>query len=455
MSAERHSDPELRLLLEDYAKPRPRAAAAPLPPSDQPLHLLLEDYWSSRPQPPPGTSLPVVDGPAPGFLVEDFDPVRRYWDRRGDQPPPVVPIDAPLEFEVAWDRSAATKGNRTRAISVGAHGLVALFLIVQPYTPRPEPTEPDGERDYTTIALVAPSQETLEGLTRSAPGRLQENLETPPPRELPPTPQPTPPKPAPRPAETDEPEVAVPQPIETPEPEPEPEPAIVEKPKPEPPEQVARVESQSPAPGPFERGRRPARDPRTLPAPKAPSTPKPKLELEDPKARMPSKEAEDIQVGGVSIAPRPGSIVEAAVQNLARGGGGGRQAVGDGVAANGEFAPPSPGNIGSGLELLSDPKGVDFRPYLIQILNSVRRNWHAVLPESARLGMKRGRVAIQFIVAKDGSVPKLVIADTSADQTLDRAAVAGISASNPFPPLPGEFSGNEIRLQFVFLYNMR
>lgn len=454
MSVERNPGPELRLLLEDYAKPRPRSAAPTLPPSDLPLHLLLEDYGAGRPAPRPGASLPPDPGPGPAFLVRDFDPIRRYWERRGDAPAVAIPVDGPLDFQVAWDPRAAKAGNRTRAISLGAHALAAIFLMAQPYAPRPpEPTEQEGDRDYTTIALVAPSQETLEGLTRSAPGRLRETLDEPPPSELPPTPKPTPPKPAPEPAEEDEPEPMPPQPVEAPELEPEP-PVVVEEPDPE-PEQVARAESQSPAPGPFQRGRRPARDPRTLPAPKAPSQPKPKLELEDPKARMPSREGEQIQVGGVTINPRPGSIVESAVQNLARGGGGGRQAVGDGVSASGEFAPPSPGNIGSGLELLSDPKGVDFRPYLIQILNSVRRNWYAVLPESARLGMKRGRVAIQFIVAKDGGVPKLVIADTSSDQTLDRAAVAGISASNPFPPLPGEFSGSEIRLQFVFLYNMR
>jgi TonB family protein len=104
--------------------------------------------------------------------------------------------------------------------------------------------------------------------------------------------------------------------------------------------------------------------------------------------------------------------------------------------------------------LLSDPKGVDFRPYLIKILSAVRRNWYAVIPESAKLG-RRGKVAIQFAISRDGSVPKLVIATPSGTQALDRAAVAGISASNPFPPLPSDFRGLNVRLQFVFLYNMR
>jgi TonB family protein len=150
--------------------------------------------------------------------------------------------------------------------------------------------------------------------------------------------------------------------------------------------------------------------------------------------------------------------VEEAVRSVARGGAAGGLVVGDagvGVGGIGEMLnmPPSPGRQASQLELLSDPLGVDFRPYLIQILQNVRRNWFAVMPESAKLG-RRGRVLIQFAIARDGRVPKLVIAGHSGTDALDRAAVAGISASNPFPPLPAEFRGEQIRLQFTFAYNM-
>ena len=129
-------------------------------------------------------------------------------------------------------------------------------------------------------------------------------------------------------------------------------------------------------------------------------------------------------------------------------------ASGAGGYGSGVNLPPSPGSQGSNLQLLSDPMGVDFRPYLTRILAMVRRNWFAVIPESARLGMLRGRVALQFIVIRQGGVSKLVIADSSGYEALDRAAVAGISASNPFPPLPPEFRGSEVKLQFTFLYNL-
>lgn len=105
------------------------------------------------------------------------------------------------------------------------------------------------------------------------------------------------------------------------------------------------------------------------------------------------------------------------------------------------------------MQLLSDPLGVDFKPYLMQVLSKVRRNWMAVVPDSARMG-RRGLVLIQFSIDRSGSVPKLVIASTSGITSFDRAAVAGISASYPFPPLPAAYKGDQIRLQMAFSYNL-
>jgi TonB family protein len=109
--------------------------------------------------------------------------------------------------------------------------------------------------------------------------------------------------------------------------------------------------------------------------------------------------------------------------------------------------------VGSKVQLLSDPMGVDFSPYLIKVLTAVRKNWNAVIPESARFG-RGGQVVVQFAINRDGSVPKLVIAMPSGADALDRAAVAGISASNPFPQLPSDFRGQQVRLQLTFKYKI-
>ena len=42
---------------------------------------------------------------------------------------------------------------------------------------------------------------------------------------------------------------------------------------------------------------------------------------------------------------------------------------------------------------------------------------------------------------------------TSGDIPLDRADWAGITASNPFPPLPSEFRGQYLALGFRFYCN--
>ena len=95
--------------------------------------------------------------------------------------------------------------------------------------------------------------------------------------------------------------------------------------------------------------------------------------------------------------------------------------------------------------------GADFKPYLIQVLTLVKKNWYAVVPESAHLG-NHGLVQIQFIIDRSGTVPKLVIATPSGSESLDKAAVAGIGASQPFPPFPKDFSGQQLRLELSFKY---
>ena len=141
--------------------------------------------------------------------------------------------------------------------------------------------------------------------------------------------------------------------------------------------------------------------------------------------------------------------LRAMAQNRAGGGG---QAVGDVGVPQGGFSPRTPGAIG-GAQILTDTMGVDFDPYLRRVIADIRKNWFAVMPEIARLG-KRGRVVVVFDIQRDGSVAKLFLVSASGAEPLDRAALAGISASVPFPALPAEFRGPVLRLQVSFLYNV-
>jgi outer membrane biosynthesis protein TonB len=119
--------------------------------------------------------------------------------------------------------------------------------------------------------------------------------------------------------------------------------------------------------------------------------------------------------------------------------------------------PELPGQIGAqhaAIELQSDPQGADFKPYLEQILAIVRANWQRVTPEGVRNGRLHGRSVIEFLINRDGSLAKVIVAEPSGLTSLDVAASTSLVMSSPLPRLPTEFKGYQVRLAFTFAYNM-
>jgi TonB family protein len=184
------------------------------------------------------------------------------------------------------------------------------------------------------------------------------------------------------------------------------------------------------------------------PQPQIQAAEKPKLTFENPPPPLEPVPADK------RIVPLPTNSLNDIAREVVHGSPIGT-IVGDAGASdsgyNGMSQSATPGNPLANVQLRSDTEGVDFRPYLIQILATIKRNWMAVIPQSARMG-RRGKVALQFVIAKSGNIDKVVYAEQSGTNALDRAAVAGVSASNPLPPLPSEFKGNRIVLQLNFVY---
>jgi len=147
----------------------------------------------------------------------------------------------------------------------------------------------------------------------------------------------------------------------------------------------------------------------------------------------------------------PGSSIEQAARAVAehRGsgmyGGGGDYGAGPGG---------SNARVQGNLEVLTDTQGVDFGPYLSRVLQAVRMNWYAIIPEEARPPLlKKGKVSIEFVILPDGKIAGMTLRGPSGDVALDRAAWGGITASAPFAPLPSEFHGPYLGLRFHFYYN--
>jgi TonB family protein len=313
------------------------------------------------------------------------------------------------------------------ALSIVVHVAAALVLLFVPFDGAPPRRNPDLAELRRSTPLIAPPSEFTQKEPNKGPISKEVNAASVMPRpdvpaQPPPTPRPQfiPPAPAPK--------AAVPLP------------AMPDPPKLDAPQIRTAQLPQQGVPDAI------------APPPQIQTAERPKLAFEKPGASSSGLPA------GTGRLAAPKGTVDEAMRGLARGGGAGGIVVGDMDAASGSGGlrptTPSPGRNGSNLELLSDPMGVDFRPYLIRILAAVRRNWLAVVPESAKLG-RGGRVIVQFSISREGRVPKLVIATPSGTEAFDRAAVAGISASNPFPPLPPEFKGEQIRVQFAFSYNVK
>lgn len=314
------------------------------------------------------------------------------------------PPEAEIQFLTQWgDLSDRPRGRRAAVISLLIHiGLVAAVVLA-----------PTALWETPQIAerIVTPLILPLTALTQTDPnkGKLNKEFDVaasqPRPRiQISPGAQPRPFNPPPPPA-------PAPKPLAVPEP-----PKVEVK--------TAKTDLQLA---------------QALPQPKIEPVERPKLVLEDPTAGPNTQPGQG--------RPLPKATAEEAIRGAMGGGNNGR---GGGPNLN---LPESSGLDANNMQLLSDPMGVDFKPYLAQVLASVKRYWLAIWPEAARQG-RSGKVVIQFRIDRFGTVQKLVIASGSGADALDRAAVAAISAQDPFPSLPKAYKGNIIELQLNFAYNM-
>ena len=124
-----------------------------------------------------------------------------------------------------------------------------------------------------------------------------------------------------------------------------------------------------------------------------------------------------------------------------------QQSAGSGIQQAAQAAADRRGSV----DILSDTQGIDFGPYLQRVIQEVRENWFSLIPASEQ--MKKGKLAIEFAIAKDGRLGEIKLVASSGDAALDRPAWGSITASNPFEPLPKDFTGPYLALRFRFYYN--
>src|SRR5215813_1190863 len=79
-------------------------------------------------------------------------------------------------------------------------------------------------------------------------------------------------------------------------------------------------------------------------------------------------------------------------------------------------APDSPASPTGSVEILTDTQGVDFGPYLTNLLPRIRENWYKLIPSDAKT--KKGRLAIKFAIQKNGQISGMQLVASSGDISL-------------------------------------
>jgi len=93
-------------------------------------------------------------------------------------------------------------------------------------------------------------------------------------------------------------------------------------------------------------------------------------------------------------------------------------------------------------------KEPDFGPYMRELQRRIKMNWDPPKGDESK------RVVLLFKIAKDGRLLSCSVFKSSGLQEADAAALNAVKITAPFKPLPSEFSGSSIDIQFTFDYNV-
>ena len=153
--------------------------------------------------------------------------------------------------------------------------------------------------------------------------------------------------------------------------------------------------------------------------------------------------------GGTGAGSATGSRAGAPTPSLAPGKG----ASGNSLGRTGSGSGGGTGNVGNpgggggapGIDALREP---DFGPYMRELQRRIKMNWDP--PK----GNESKRVVLLFKIAKDGRLLSCRVNKTSGLPSADQAALKAVELTAPFRPLPADFKGQSIDIQFTFDYNV-
>ena len=249
-----------------------------------------------------------------------------------------------------------------------------------------------------------------------------------------PSPAPKAPSPAPAPA---------PQPVQKPTPKPAPQQPVkkpVQKPVQQTPAPVQKP-VQQPKPAPAKPVQAPAQKPIFKPTAELPKPSMPKLATA-PKSPF----SVAVPKTNAPVGPRP-SRGSGSGTSGSRSGSGSNAARGSGGYGTGNMGNPGPGNPSGppGIDAIKSP---NWGPYMRDLERRIKQNWNPPKGDASK------RVVVMFKIGRDGRLLSIRIGKSSGSVSNDDAAKAAIELTAPFKPLPPEFKGSSIDIEFTFDYNV-
>ena len=116
-----------------------------------------------------------------------------------------------------------------------------------------------------------------------------------------------------------------------------------------------------------------------------------------------------------------------------------------------QFGMGAGGATAAGMQF-GGPGGGDFAGrfswYVDAVRNRVASNWlQSTVDPSLRWAP---RAVVSFDILRNGAVANVQILQSSSNASVDASAMRAIQGSNPMQPLPNEYSGNKVSVEFWF-----
>lgn len=90
------------------------------------------------------------------------------------------------------------------------------------------------------------------------------------------------------------------------------------------------------------------------------------------------------------------------------------------------------------------PKQIDFRPYMAEIQNRLKKTW---IPPIKNEDLK---VDVEFNVAKNGEIKNIKIINPSKNKRNNDAIITALKKASPLPALPKAYDAENILIKYTF-----